>query len=493
MKVKDKEKSGLGALIRRIHFYGGLFVGPFLIVAALSGALYALAPTAESFAYRDILKVPEAESTVSLEEQVNNAAAEYPDMEISQVWPAPEPGDTTRVLLYSEDDEELEGSSLSRSIFVNPYNGDVVGDEITYSGLGELPLRYLFSQAHKNMFLGDPGRVYAELAASWMWFLALGGIYLWWKRTRSAKKMTFGYGKKQKNSRNRFMGWHGVAGVWLLVAMLGLSATGITWSLFAGNNVDTTVEAMNWKANPINTTLEDFEKAQQQSGSGHEGHGGGSSSSSPEAEPVDSETIAAQADQVYKTAREEGLTGSLRLFPPADNQSAWEASERWVNFRTTSDAIAVNGETGALVDRLDFADLPLFSKLSSWGIYLHMGIMFGLPLQLILFAVGIGIMALVIIGYVLWWKRRPTPGAPAGVPGPRTNLRVSDWIAIAAFLAIFGTFLPVLGVSLVAMLIVDRVIVARARKFPAARGAKKELEDNPEEFAVVPEDEAVTK
>ena len=38
-------------LLLRLHFYAGLLVGPFIFVAALSGALFALTPQIESWLY----------------------------------------------------------------------------------------------------------------------------------------------------------------------------------------------------------------------------------------------------------------------------------------------------------------------------------------------------------------------------------------------------------------------------------------------------------
>ncbi|MFC6091710.1 PepSY domain-containing protein [Saccharothrix lopnurensis] len=43
-------------LLRRPHFYAGVLVAPFLVVAALSGLLYALAPRLDTLLYDDVLK-----------------------------------------------------------------------------------------------------------------------------------------------------------------------------------------------------------------------------------------------------------------------------------------------------------------------------------------------------------------------------------------------------------------------------------------------------
>lgn len=469
--------NGLKALIRRLHFYAGMFIGPFLLVAALTGAAYALAPTMENIAYKELLTVQPTDHPVALDEQIANAHAEHPNMEIAQVWPADEPDESTRVLLA---DESLEGGRL-RSIFIDPGTGDVIGDEPTYSGLGELPLRKFISELHRDLHLGKVGELYSELAASWMWFVALGGLLLWWgrvggKRLFSGLKfredaITRGGQSTPRRTRNWFINLHGVAGTWLLIAMLGLSVTGITWSGFAGQNVKSLVASVNWEPRTINTELssttgEDAVNGAQDEHGEHGGHGGHSSAgaeATTSAESLAAERVAEQATTVLGTARAEGLIGPLRLYPPATDSEAWQVSERWVPWRVTSDAISVDGATGETVDRLPFAELPLFSKLTSWGIYLHMGIMFGLPLQLVLFLTALGIAALVVLGYIAWWKRRPTRAGIAGVPGTVKPLTAGEWLIVLVFLVTIGAFLPLLGLSLVAMLVVDRLLAARVR------------------------------
>ena len=128
--------------------------------------------------------------------------------------------------------------------------------------------------------------------------------------------------------------------------------------------------------------------------------------------------------------------------------------------------MSVNGATGEVVDKLPFSELPLFSKLTSWGIYLHMGVMFGLPLQLALFALAVGICAMIVMGYMLWWRRRPTKGALAGVPG-RADLTGTDWAVLAVFTVAVGAFLPLFGVSFVAMLVADRLLARRRGAYAA--------------------------
>ncbi|MDU0292611.1 PepSY-associated TM helix domain-containing protein [Saccharothrix longispora] len=46
--------------LRRLHFYAGVPVAPFLLVAALSGLLYAFAPQLDAVLYDDVPEVPAA-------------------------------------------------------------------------------------------------------------------------------------------------------------------------------------------------------------------------------------------------------------------------------------------------------------------------------------------------------------------------------------------------------------------------------------------------
>ena len=439
-------RTALRSFIQRIHFYGGMFVGPFILIAALTGCLYAVAPSLEKVVYRDVMTVPAVEHPVSLEEQIQAAQHEHPDMPVTQVWPATTPTDSTRVLVSDDSIDE----SLQRTVFIDPASAKVIGDYLTYSGLGEMPLRRWISSLHESFHLGKPGELYSELAASWLWVMACGGLYMWWIRRRPKSMSSANTTQRQpkRSARWKATRLHSTIGAWVFIGLLGLSATGITWSGLAGGNVDSLVEHMNWKATPIETALPGT-TAETHEHTGHEGHGVGGASSSA--------SVAAEAERVLATGRAEGLTGPLRLYPPEDAHSAWQVSERWVEWRTTSDAVSVDGATGEVIDRQPFSSLPLFSKLSSWGIYLHMGIMFGLPLQIALLALGLATAALVVLGYYMWFQRRPRFL-------PTTHFSWATTGFGALFAATVGVFLPLLGITLAAFLVLDVILIHRSRK-----------------------------
>ena len=134
----------------------------------------------------------------------------------------------------------------------------------------------------------------------------------------------------------------------------------------------------------------------------------------------------------------------------------------------SSDAVAVDGADGQIVDALPFADLSPYSKLSSWGIYLHMGIMFGLPLQIALAITALGVVWLAVTGYRMWWRRRPTRGGAPATLGRTTGHSWPAYAITAAGALAIGLFLPVFGVSVAVFVVVDIIVTLRARRTRAA-------------------------
>ncbi|MHA6619319.1 PepSY-associated TM helix domain-containing protein [Pseudonocardia sp. DLS-67] len=445
-----ERRSGLRGLVLRLHFYAGLLVGPFLLVATTTGVLYVLTPQLESWIYTDQLRVPATAQQLPLADQVRAAEAAEPGGELAAVRPAPEPGATTRVLF---NDDDL-GASEHRTVFVDPGTGEVKGSLVTYGTSGVLPLRMTLDQLHRNLLLGEPGRLYSELAASWLWVVALGGLVLWigrWRARRTANRAAVRDLVRPEAGaagRRRMLTRHGSLGVWLLLGALFLSATGLTWSTYAGENVTALRASLGWSTPALQTGL-----AHE-----HAGHGG----SAPGAAPVEP----ARFDAMLATARAAGIdAGQVEIAPPAEHGAAWTVTEVKRSWPTEVDAVAIDGATGAVVDQVRFADYPLMAKLARWGIDAHMGVLFGLPNQLVLVAFGLGMITLIGLGYRMWWHRRPT-GGRVGRPVPRGRLRRAGLptalVAVALAVAI-GWFAPLFGISLLAFLVIDVVLGRRRR------------------------------
>lgn len=464
-------------LILRLHFYAGILVAPFILIATISGGLYAVAPTIEQLVYRDYLHVDPTGPAVPVADQIRAAQAEQPDLTVAAVRPATDPGDTTRVMFT---DPSL-GESKRLAVFVDPSTATSVGESTVYGSSGALPLRTWISELHRHLHLGEPGRLYSELAASWLWVIALGGLYLWVERYRrnrdKARLLTF---DPKSKGRNRSLNWHGVAGIWIAVGLVFLSATGLTWSTYAGENVTELRSALSWTTPAITEAIGSSEAATPD----HSGHGGHSMDMAADASTTNSNV--GRIDSVLDIAKANGIDGAVEASIPASDDAAFVVAETRQPWLMSNNSISIDGSTGTVVDTLYFSDWPLAAKLAAWGIQLHMGTLFGVANQLALLALAVALASVIVRGYMMWWKRRPTKatGLTAGRPPLRGGLRRISAISVAVLAVVavaVGWFVPLLGLSLVAFLAVDVVLgsIRRAR----TRAANSAASQNESELA----------
>ena len=458
---------GWTALLLRLHFYAGLFVGPFLLIAALSGGLYAIAPSIEQFVYHDYLHAEGSGHIRPVAEQIRAAQAVRPDLTVTAVRPSVSADETTRVLF----DDPTVGESERRAVFIDPTTGQSKGDLVVYGSSGALPVRTWIDQLHRNLHLGEPGRLYSEFAASWLWLIALAGLCLWISRyrrmsvRRPAAARLFVVAPSAKG-RARILNWHGAVGLWIAAGLLFLSATGLTWSVYAGANVDDLRSALSWTTPSVSTALgAQNSTATSASESGHADHGSAESRGHDE---MAGTPRVDQVNRVLESARAAGIGGKVEVSIPSEPGTAFTVTQTRQPLAMSNNSVAVDGSSGTVTDTLWFTDWPLAAKLAAWGIQVHMGLLFGLANQLVLLALAAALVTVIVRGYRMWWRRRPERSIGGRPPARGSFGRVPSAAAVGvlAVAAVIGWFTPLLGISLAAFLLVDFAIgaVSRVRK-----------------------------
>ncbi|HVV08006.1 PepSY-associated TM helix domain-containing protein [Amycolatopsis sp.] len=425
-------------LLLRLHFYAGVFVGPFLLVAALTGIAYIYTPQLEQALYAHELHVPAAPGVVSLDRQAQIAQGLVPDGTITGVRPGVNATDTTQVIF----DRPGLAESYHWTVFVNPHDGEVRGSLETYGSSQALPVRGWIDTLHRSLHLGDVGRLYSELAASWLWVIVLAGLVLWIGRRRKHKRArALLVPAGGKAGHRRLLSWHGVVGLWAAAGLLFLSATGLSWSLHAGANISDLRTALDWTTPSVPSTV--------------------------------SPAVAPGTDIGYQAARDAttqaGLSGPVEVRPPTAAGKGYVVQQVGRTWPVKQDSMAVDPATGQVTGTLRFADYPPAAKLTTWGIAAHMGLLFGLANQIVLTILALALVFLICWGYRMWWLRRPTRGfgrAPVRGAWRRVPGNILAPLLIAA--AVVAYFLPVLGVPLLAFLALDISLGLRAMKKAAA-------------------------
>jgi uncharacterized iron-regulated membrane protein len=410
----------------------------------------------ERFVYGDLLFVEPAGEQLPLGDQAAAARHAFPGLAMTAIRPPATSTESTRVYL---DDPAL-GEELSRAVFVDPHTARVLGDEVTW--LGHLPVSTWLDGLHRHLNLGEPGRIYSELAASWLWVVALGGLYLWLgraagerRRNRAGRVLSV---DRSATGRARTLNWHGTTGVWLLAGLLFLSATGITWSTYAGAHVTDIRTALSWQRPLLDTTLSTSSAPQHHRNDEHSAHG--------HTGPVDGVRDSASIDYagVLDAAARAGVHAPLEVTLPTDAGQGVGVTELDAPYRLTTNAASIDPDDLTVSHQVDFwRDYSLVAKLADWGIRAHMGFLFGLLNQLVLLGVAVGLLAVIVRGYRMWWQRRPTRGSrwAVGRPPMRGGIRRLHPLAVVGLVvaaAVVGWFLPLLGLSLAVFVVTDLVV-----------------------------------
>lgn len=426
-------RAGLRPLVLRLHFYAGVLVAPFLLVAALTGLLYAASFQAEKIVYDHELTVPVGDRKLPVSEQVAAARRAHPEGAVSAVRPSPEADATTRVMLSGVPGVD-PGHTLA--VFVDPYTGEVRGALEQYGSTGALPLRTWIDEFHRDLHLGEQGRLYSEFAASWLWVIAGGGLVLWFSRRRALRKL------RGTSGRRRTLALHGGVGVWVAAGFVFLSATGLTWSTYAGANIGELRASLGQETPSVSAAA----------AGEHAGHDAAGGTAGDAAHGVG-------LDEVLAAARAEGLDDPVEIVPPADEKSAYVVRQIQRSWPEKQDSAAVDPASGEVTDVLRFDDYPVLAKLTRWGIDLHTGNLFGLVNQIALMALALTLILLILWGYRMWWQRGRDSAFGRPIPrGAWQQVPPYVLVPLLAAIAVLGYFVPLLGIPLAAFLAVDVVL-----------------------------------
>jgi uncharacterized iron-regulated membrane protein len=371
------------------------------------------------------------------------------DLTLLAVRPAPEQGGTTRVMFL----DSSAAYSGVRAYFIDPVTLELRGDLPVYGASGVLPLRTTIDMMHRQLLLGETGRYYSELAASWLWLVALGGLFLWYK---GGKKNNADFSSKTAYLRKRR--YHYQLGLVLFVGLIFVSVTGLTWSKWAGDNISALRSSIGWVTPSVSLDLTDTQNASSSDEhADHFNHADHHAMAAHSRLASEFDNIDLLFDSVLSTARAAGIdAGKVEIRPSKTRDKAWRVSEIDRAWPTQVDTVAIDAGSMTVTSRADFADFPLIAKLIRWGIDAHMGVLFGITNQVLLVFFGFSLCLMILWGYRMWWIRRPHAGSTLKpLMQVWSRLSAKQKINVLVVTVVLGVSMPVMGVSLLVFLLID--------------------------------------
>ena len=457
--------SGLYRRIWRWHFFAGVLCVPFIISLAVTGAMYLFHKQIDDIVYSsEMVRSAPSAAAQSLQptRTIAQALLAYPGQ--PKAYTAPQDG------WHNAQVDVVRPDGATLQVFVDPDTGHVAGaiDESDR-------VMTIVKHVHSLAIAGDAGNVVIEIVASWIIVLMATGIYLWWPRGRRVGVVSI---RPKAVGRIWWRDLHAVTGVFAGIVILFLALTGMPWSIFWGKNVNAWLSAHDlgvpngmWRGVPKSTLpateLGELPWAQQQESvpasddphaqhkaMAHHGLGAGSYS-------VLNNPVVVSPDTVMANLARVGMDGGYRLALPRDPRGVYSAI-RTPGQVAGQRVVHIDQYSGKVLMDIGADRIGAIGRITEWGVSVHQGAEYGMPNLVVMLAGCVALVALCLSGIMTWWKRRPAGrlAAPARKEGDRLAKRV---LAIAIVL---GCCFPLLGASMLAVLLFDSLIEA-VRRPPA--------------------------
>ncbi len=192
------------------HAWTGVILGIVIVFLAVTGAGFVLRPALDHAVNGDLLLVPRCERRLPLDDLMARAQAVHRGRVRSIETDGADTASTQ--ILFADRDY----------VYVNPCTGAVLGTQNMYGGFfGTL------DGLHRFRFLPEVGKDIAGWStAAFLVLLIIGGIVLWWPRTRLVFRSAIKFNPRLPGIA-RTLSLHKVVGIYTSVLLLVIAFTGV--------------------------------------------------------------------------------------------------------------------------------------------------------------------------------------------------------------------------------------------------------------------------
>lgn len=451
---KDEKRGWPGyGVVWRWHFYAGLFCIPFVLILAITGAIYLFNPQVEDQLNQPYKHLTITGTRATAEAQVSAALAAVPDSKLNSYELPETPQSAVHVFVGS-------GEQKYR-ITVHPETLEILQKEDD-----DWRLMRVIHDLHGNLLIGDRGSNIIELAASWAIVMFITGLYLWWPRNAGSLAGIV-YPRFGRGQRVFWRDIHAVTGLWISFFVLFLLISGLPWAKSWGGllkevrqiGVTQTVQ-QDWTTGHsseladrklMNTPAADMaDNSEHAEHTGHAGHNHTDGMVKPKNDY-------SALDRMIATVQPLSLPPPVRVSPPSKKSPDWTARSDVQN-RPLRVNLTLDADTGAVKSTKTFSDKPLLDRIIGYGIAIHEGRLFGWFNQALGVFTALGLLLMIASSVVLWWRRR-SPGT-LGAPNP--NQAVSKFAyGLIAIMVTLGVLLPFLGITMIVVWLTERWVLRR--------------------------------
>ena len=294
--------------------------------------------------------------------------------------------DTITAIQVLNDPESTYIATLSSGArshaYINPYTAEIKGYYSYREGFF-----YQVMRLHRWLMFKDmaTGRIVTGISTLFFVVILITGVVTWWPKKGKFKRSFFKVKWKSGGSR-RLFDLHRILGVYLVLALLLLSLTGLMWSF-------------GWYRSSVAAVF-GIEQPAEGGGQGRHGGGGGRGGRGEE------RSVSVPSDWWQKalevSQKEVGSYKSIRI---AKNGSIIVLPDNAIHGRA-NDTYQFSYEKSSTEPVLRYGDKKDQSYMMTWAYVLHVGTWGGVWSKILTFLAALVGASLPITGYMLWLKKK---------------------------------------------------------------------------------------
>jgi uncharacterized iron-regulated membrane protein len=435
----------------RWHFYAGLFCIPFVIWLACTGSIYLWRPQIQAWLDRPYNNLPVDGKRASPDAQVAAALKAVPGSQLRKYQLPEAPSEAVQILVGRSGADDTR-------VYVDPRSLAVLKTEDEQARL----FNVIF-HLHGELLAGAFGSYLVETAACWTIVMLLTGLYLWWPRNGGGLGGVL-YPRLDRRGRGFWRDIHATTGFWVSIFALGLILTGLPWAKGWGTYLTEIRHLTGTSHGPVDWTIGGKPPQNDAMMTEHAAH---MVSSAPyhTVYPVQP----GELERVIATTRPLALAAPVSIKPPVNADGLWLVASEAADRPLRAD-LKIDGSTGRVVERSNFADRHWIDRVIGYGIAVHEGQLFGLANQILGSLTALFLVILSVSSAIMWWRRRPagTLGAPMALDRPKIGA------VLVIFVMVLAIYMPVFGLTLALVCLVETLIFRRIESLRLWLGLRAE-------------------
>jgi len=406
--MKSKNMRNLNKWMWKWHFIAGVVLMPFILLLTLTGSIYLFKSMYETYTNTQMMKVVVKEKRLSYEKQ----------LELVSMYTGKNP---SKFVLSSKEDEastfEVGKWSKKRTIYINPYTGEIQGDIKTSD-----TLMHKIKKLHGELLLGNLGSKVVELTASWTVVLILTGLYIWWPKNGWQLKGFFLI-RFKSGKRAFFRDVHVITAFWLSIFLLITLAGGLPWTDVWGSG---------------------FKKVQKMTNSGYPKNYNGKKLTS-----MVQKHESVSLDEMIRVAKNLNLVGRVTLSIPKKKTNVFTVQNRAADI-SKQEIYHFDQYSSKEILSYTWEDVGSMRQARTWLMSFHQGL-FGPWNWYLMIIVSLLFFLSGIAGFVSYMLRKEKNDF--GIPSVPASFKVGYGIIFITVL--LGVFFPLFGASVVVIFLFE--------------------------------------